>query len=102
ENQETFREIMEKHGMSYEQYNSVRETLIRNGLLELEIKDDVDDDMNKLEDGINKIVAYIDHINSNRKSRPPRISKVKVKQKSRERIRLSKFGRSFYKFFGDI
>lgn len=102
ENQETFRDVMEKHGMSYDQYNSVRETLRRNGLLELEVKDDVDDDMSKLEDGINKIVKYIEHVNGKSKMRPPKVSKVKIKQKSKERIRLSKFGRDFYKFFGEI
>ncbi|GAA0348524.1 hypothetical protein GCM10008931_44740 [Oceanobacillus oncorhynchi subsp. oncorhynchi] len=101
ENHETFQHVMEKHGMSYEQYNSVRETLKRNGLLELEIKDDVDDDMSKLEDGINKVVNYIEHINSKRKSRPPKISNVKIKQKSKERVKLSKFGRDFYEFFGN-
>ncbi|MFD1064400.1 hypothetical protein [Oceanobacillus locisalsi] len=102
EAQETFQSVMEKHGMSYEQYNSVRETLKRNGLLELEIKDDVDKDMTKLEEGINKIVSYIGHINSNKKSSPPRIAKVDIKQKSKERIKLSKFGRNFYEFFGEI
>ncbi|MGJ9458518.1 hypothetical protein [Oceanobacillus sp. CF4.6] len=102
ENQETFQSVMKKHGMSYDQYNSVRETLRRNGLLELKVKDDVDDDMSKLEDGINKIVAYIEHVNGKSKSRPPKISKVKIKQKSKERIKLSKLGRNFYEFFGDI
>lgn len=84
ENKETFQDVMEKHGMSYDQYDSVRETLKRNGLLELEIKSDVDDDMSKLEDGINKIVAYIELVNSKSKSKPPKISKVKIKQNQRK------------------
>lgn len=102
QNQETFRDVMEKHGMSYDQYNSVKETLKRNGLLELLVKDDVDDDMSKLEDGINNIVAYIDHLKSRKKSSPPKIPKVKIRQKSKEKIKLSKFGINFYKFFVDI
>lgn len=52
ENQETLNDVMTKHGMSYDQSNSFKETLKRIGLLELEIKDDVDDDMSKLENGI--------------------------------------------------
>ena len=93
---------MERHGMSYDQYNSVRESLRRIGLLELEVKDDIDDDMGKLEDGINQIVKYIDHINRNKKTRGPKISKVKIKQRSKENIKLSKFGKDFYTFFGDM
>lgn len=99
---ETFRDVMEKHGMSYDQYNSVREVLRRNGLLELEVKDEIDNDMSKLEEGINKLVGYIEHINSKKRSRPPKISKVKMKQKSKETLKLSKFGKDFYVFFGEI
>lgn len=42
---------------------NIRETLIRSGLLELEIKDDI----SKLKGGINKIVPYINHVNSTKK-----------------------------------
>lgn len=100
-NNETFHDVMEKHGMSYDQYNSVREVLRRNGLLELEVKDEIDNDMSELKEGINKLVSYIEHVNSKKKSRPPKISKVKIKQKSKEKIKLSKFGKDFYDFFGD-
>ena len=102
EERETFSDVMERHGMSYDQYNSVRESLRRIGLLELEVKDDIDDDMSKLEDGINQIVKYIEHINHNRKTSIPKISKVKIKQRSKENIKLSKFGKDFYEFFGGI
>lgn len=102
EERESFSDVMERHGMSYDQYNSVRESLRRIGLLELEVKDDIDDDMGKLEDGINQIVKYIDHINRNKKTRVPKISKVKIKQRSKENIKLSKFGKDFYNFFGDM
>lgn len=102
EERETFSDVMERHGMSYDQYNSVRESLRRIGLLELEVKDDIDDDMSKLEDGINQIVKYIEHINRNRKTSIPKISKVKIKQRSKENIKLSKFGKDFYEFFGGI
>lgn len=95
----TYSDIIEKHGITYGQYNSVRETLIRYGLLELEIKADTDDDMSKLEKSVNSIISYIEHINKGRKTRTPKISKVKIRQKSRERIKLSKFGRDFYNFF---
>ncbi|WP_240377962.1 hypothetical protein [Bacillus piscicola] len=83
ENRETFKDVMEKHGMSYDQYNSVRETLKRSGLLELEVKDDIDNDMSELQDGINKIVKYIEHVNGKSKMKPPKISKVRIKQKSK-------------------
>lgn len=65
--------------MSYDQYNSVKESLRRIGLLELEVKDDIDDDMSKLEVGINQIVKYIEHISRDKKTRVPKISKVKIK-----------------------
>jgi len=95
----TYEDIMDKHGITYEQYNSVREILVRYGLLEIEIKENTEDDMNKLEKGLNTIISYIEHINKGRKTRPPKISKVKIRQRSKERIKLSKFGREFYKFF---
>lgn len=98
---ENYQDVMDRHGMSYEQYNSVRETLKRYGLLELEIKDDTEDDITKLETGINKIVALLEHLNKGKKTSPPKIAKVKVKQKTRESIKISKFGREFNKFFYD-
>lgn len=99
---EDFRDVMDRHGMSYDQYNSVRETLRRYGLLELEIKDDTEDDMTKLESGINKIVAFLEHINKGKKTRPPKVEKVKIRQKTRESIKLSKFGRDFNNFFIEL
>lgn len=102
EDRETFSDVMERHGMSYDQYNSVRESLRRIGLLELQVKDDIDDDMTKLEDGVNQIVKYIEHINRNKKTRAPKISKIKIKQRSKENIKLSRFGNDFYHFFGDV
>lgn len=96
---ETYVDVMDKHGISYEQYNSVKETLLRYDLLKLELKEDTNDDMNKLESEINKIVSYIEHIRKNKRTRPPKLSKVKIRQRSRERIKISKFGREFYDFF---
>src|SRR5699024_4941514 len=46
--EDTYQDVLERYGMSIEQYKSVRENLKRIGLLELEIKDDVENDMNKL------------------------------------------------------
>jgi|SRR5690625_861653 len=99
---ETFQDVMERHGMTQEQYNSVRETLRRIGLLEIELKDNLSDNIDKLEDGINQLVGYIDHINRGRKTRAPKISKLKIKQKQRENYQLSKFGKDFYDFFGTL
>ncbi|MFB9974581.1 hypothetical protein FPQ10_06085 [Allobacillus sp. SKP2-8] len=96
---ENFRDIMEKHGLSYEQYRSVQETLRRHGLLELEVKDETENDMTKLEEGINKVVAFLEHLNKGKNSRPPQIGKVKIKQKTRESFKLNKFGKEFNDFF---
>jgi len=99
EERETFEHVMENHGMSYEQYNSVKDNLIRYGLLEVEVKDNVVKDIGELERGINKLVSYIKHVDKKGLKRAPKVSTVKVKQKTKERIKLSKFGRDFYEFF---
>lgn len=96
---ETYQDVLDRHKISIEQYKSVRENLLRIGLLELKIKDDVENDMSSLEAGINRIVKYLNHINRDKKSRPPKFNEVKIRQKTRENIKISKFGMEFYNFF---
>ncbi|WP_144558058.1 hypothetical protein [Shouchella miscanthi] len=102
ESYETFQTVMNKHGMSYDQYTSVRENLIRNGLLEREIKDEQEKDRKALEDGINRIIGYIKHINGKSKMSPPKLTPTKIKQKSKEVIKINRFGKDFYKFFCEL
>src|SRR5699024_6596622 len=45
---ETYQDVLERHNISIVQYKSVRENLLRMGLLELKIKDNLESDMSSL------------------------------------------------------
>lgn len=95
---ETFRDVMERHGISYDQYQSVRGNLQRIGLLvtrtDLHIAGDLDEIMKKFKE----LYAYLDKAANPKYTRS--LPKLKMpKFKSKEKLELSNFGKDFVRFF---
>lgn len=93
---ETFMDVMEGFGLTRTQYKSVQENLLRVGLLTTEKDKQSLKDLDTLFESIEMIHKYLKAIEKG-KGRLPRLKEVKMK--SKDRYRISPFGRSFYDFF---
>jgi len=62
EERESFQDVMVKHGLSYEQYLSVRENLRRLGLLEINSEDNVEENLKELQESISKMKSHYDRV----------------------------------------
>lgn len=96
----TYQDIMNKHDLSYEQYASVRENLVRMGLLKVRIEDSIENDLNTLSESIIELKEYFDKQLQGKRAK--RLQKPKLKNKEKEKLELNKFGQEFYKFFGNV
>ncbi|MCR2822755.1 hypothetical protein [Lederbergia panacisoli] len=95
---ETFRDIMERHGLSYEQYQSVRRNLQRIGLLITKTDLNVTDDLEEIVKKFKELYAYLDKATNPKYKRS--LPKLRLpKLKSKENLELSKFGKDFVRFF---
>lgn len=98
ETRETFQDVMERHGISYEQYESVRRNLLRIGLLTTKTELNITDDLEEIVKKFKELYVYLDKMTDPKNKRS--LPKLKVpKLKSKENFELSKFGRDFVKFF---
>ncbi|TMU86590.1 hypothetical protein FGG79_00110 [Bacillus sp. BHET2] len=98
ETRETFQDVMERHGISFEQYESVRRNLLRIGLLTTKTDLNITDDLEEIVKKFKELYAYLDKMTDPKNKRS--LPKLKVpKLKSKENFELSKFGRDFVKFF---
>lgn len=96
----TYQDIMNKYDLSQEQYLSVRLNLVRIGLLEVEIEDSIENDLNALMKSIVDLQENYDKILTGKKTK--KVAKPKLKFKEKEKLKMNKFGREFYSFFGEI
>lgn len=96
--QESFVDVMENYGLSRSQYKSVQENLFRVGLLTTEKDKQSLNDMETLFSSIDEIQKYLKVIEKG-KGRLPKLKEPKMK--SKDRYRISTFGRNFYMFFGE-
>jgi hypothetical protein len=95
---ETFQDIMDRYGISYEQYESVRRNLQRLGLLTTKTDLNIVDDLNEIVTKFKELYDYLDKLTNPRYTRP--LPKLKLpKLKSRENYEISKFGKDFVEFF---
>lgn len=95
---ETFQDVMERHGISYEQYESVRRNLLRIGLLTTKTDLNITDDLNEIAKRLKELYTYLDKLTNPRHKGPlPKLKEPKMK--SRENYEMSKFGRDFVEFF---
>lgn len=97
EGSDTFHDVMEKHGLSYEQYDSVRNNLLRLGLLTTKKEVQTLGDLESLFKSISEIHKFLNIAFGNTKKRLPSLKDPKMK--SKEQFQISKFGRDFTGFF---
>lgn len=101
DSKESYQDIMERHGISYEQYESVRRNLHRVGLLTTKTDLNITDDLEEIMKKFKELYAYLDKATDPKNKRP--LPKLKLpKLKSKENFEVSKFGKDFVEFFIDI
>lgn len=103
ENQ-TYMDILEKFDIDISQYRAIRENLYRMGLLESISDNTVESDLKQLSEAIDELkTVFADTISKLSSGKVKSIkkftSKSTVKIKSKNRLKISKFGRDFVKFF---
>lgn len=96
QHQTTYKEISKEFQLTIEQYNAVRLNLARVGLLTTSKELEQVDDLKKIIGAIENIYKYLERLEEGKK-RLPKLKKLNIK--TRERYKISKFGREFYNFF---
>lgn len=100
-----YTDVLTKYGIDYSQYESVRENLLRLGLFENDYDNKIDQDFKNLEQAVKEIRTTVsglyEHANGKKKVTTVKklSSKSDVKIKAKDRIKISKFGRDFVKYF---
>lgn len=98
ESSESFQDVMENHGISYEQYESVRRNLQRIGLLTTKTDLNITDDLEEIVDKFKELYKFLDKATDPKfKRNLPKLRLPKIK--SKENLQLSKFGKDFVEFF---
>jgi len=98
ESKETFQEIMDRHGISYEQYEAVRRNLLRIGVLTTRTDLKITDDLEEISKAFKELYSFLDKLTNPKFKR----SLPKLKEptfKSKDNFEISKFGRDFVEFF---
>lgn len=98
ESNESFQDVMERHGISYEQYESVRRNLLRIGLLTTKTDLHITDDLKEISKKFKELYTYLDKLtNPKHKGSLPKLKDPNLK--SKENFEMSRFGRDFVQFF---
>lgn len=101
DNNEMFTDIMERHGISYEQYESVRRNIQRLGLLTTITDLKITEDLKGVIISIKEIQNFLGKLTNPRNKSPlPKLKEPKLK--SKDSLQISKFGKDFIDFFIDI
>ena len=98
---ETYIDILERHGISYEQYESVRRNLQRLGLLTTKAELNLVNDLEEIASSVKGIINFLSKLtNSKNRSSLPKLKEPRLQ--SKENLQISKFGREFVEFFIDV
>lgn len=101
EQRETYQTVMERHGLSYEQYESVRQNLLRVGLLNNQINGTIHKDLEEVEKKILEINKFLELVTNPKNKRTlPNLKPLKLK--SKDNLEIAPFGRDFVRFFIDF
>lgn len=101
ESRETFRDIMGRHGISYEQYEAVRRNLLRIGVLTTKTDLNITDDLKEISKVFKELYSFLDKLTNPKFTRSlPKLKEPKFK--SKENFEISKFGRDFVEFFLEL
>ena len=103
---ESYRDILDRFGIEYEQYEAIRGNLNILGLLETQTDQSLNKDLDTIEKQIDRIdrnfktiVDDLDKIASGKLKRVSKLKYERFKIKSKDMYRLSKFGQNFYSHF---
>lgn len=93
---DSYTDIMDRHGITQEQYEAVRRNLHRIGLLTTKIDINIADDLEAIVKSIKDINTYLEKVGK-KNANLPRLKEPKIK--SKENFEIAKFGRDFISFF---
>ncbi|WP_439444107.1 hypothetical protein ACSMFR_05565 [Listeria aquatica] len=98
----TYENVLEEFNITYDQYNAVRENLSRFGLIQSQVDRYELDDLTKMEKLLNNMQESIVNVTRHLNGKDKKVSlykKDRLKLKSKDNLRISKFGREFLSFF---
>lgn len=88
--------MLDRHQISYAQYDLVRQNLLKKGLLIRKTDLVLEKDLKQIEETIQTLQKYVEQITNSKKPRYPSLKKMKLKYN--DRFELSPFAREFIKF----
>ncbi|MFK8795819.1 hypothetical protein [Planococcus plakortidis] len=98
---DTYRDILERHGINYDQYEAVRRNLVRIGVFTTRTDLNITNDLNEISKTFKELHSYLEKLtNPKFKGSLPKLKEPKLK--SKDDFEVSKFGRDFVSFFLDI
>jgi hypothetical protein len=93
-----YRDVMERHGLNYEQYESVRKNLLRKGLLTTKTELNINNDLEEISKKFKELYVYLEKLtNPKLTGALPKLKEPKFK--SKDNLQMSRFGRDFVEFF---
>lgn len=98
---ETYRDILDRHGLSYDQYEAVRRNLLRIGVFTTKTDLNIMDDLKEILKTFKDIHLFLEKFsNPKYKGSLPKLKEPKLK--SKDNFEISKFGKDFVKFFLEL
>lgn len=95
-NVNSYDDVIKKHNITYEQYDLVRQNLVKKGILTTETDIVLEKDLKALEEAIKELKNYVELITNPKKDKYPRLKTIKLKYN--DRFKITKFGREFIRF----
>lgn len=93
-----YRDVMERHGLNYDQYESVRKNLLRKGLLITKTELNINNDLEEISKKFKELYVYLEKLTNPKRTGPlPKLKEPKFK--SKDNLQMSRFGRDFVEFF---
>lgn len=91
-----YEDVLNKHNITYDQYNLVRQNLVKRGVLTSKTDLTLEKDLKAIEEAIKALQNYVDLITNPKKNNYPRLRSLKLQYN--DRFEITKFGREFIKF----
>lgn len=99
----SYQDILDEFNIDTSQYTAIRENLKRIGLLENQYDERMEKDINNVIDAINELYKAVGTTQDALLNPKKKFTKVKsgkkVKLKAKDRLKISRFGRDFVKYF---
>lgn len=95
----SFQDVLDKHKISFEQYNTMRRNLTRKGILATKTDIILEEDLEGIEAAINELQKAVSMMATNPKNKSNSLKFKKLKHKKRDGFELTKFGKDFIRYF---